>query len=103
MEVLAITQIFERRVIRQYKCHRRAPGLRGAIRETLTRILHDERWHIEWVRSALRGMEPAYGRDHVRATLARYAAADREIYQTTIGEHAERVRDLERSGRFSPW
>ena len=94
MEVLAITQVFEARVIGQYNLHRHAPTLRPAVKETLDRILEDEKWHIQWVRAALEGMEPKYGADRVRATLERYAAADREVYRQTIAEHEERVGDL---------
>src|SRR6266404_2088197 len=71
MEVLAITQVFEARVIGQYNLHRHAPTLHPAVKETLDRILEDEKWHIQWVRAALEGMESKYGPDRVRATLER--------------------------------
>jgi len=94
MEVLAITQVFERRVIGQYNLHRRAPDLHPAIRETLEQILEDERWHIQWVRKALEDMESQYGRDHIHATLARCEAADREVWGKVLAEHGERLNGL---------
>ena len=89
MEILAITQVFERRVINQYAKHRAAPNLRCEIRETIDRIMHDERWHVSWVRTALEGMHERYGRDRVQATLQRYADADRAVYASTVEEHAQ--------------
>ncbi len=98
MEVLAITQVFERRVVNQYTLHRRVPGLQPEIVETLTRIMADEVWHIQWIHDALKGMEGEYGADTIRTTLERFHAADREVYQKTMAEHAERIEAL-RLGR----
>jgi 1,2-phenylacetyl-CoA epoxidase catalytic subunit len=94
MEVLAITHIFERRVINQYSQHLSVPGSHPAVKQTLKTIMKDEKWHIQWVRDALLGMEGEYGRDHVRATLERFQNADQEVYRKTMKEHEERARDL---------
>lgn len=94
MEVLALTQVFERRVIRQYAFHSRAPGLQPAIRGTLERIMQDEKWHIQWVRNALSTMAQEYGPDAVNDALRRYVAVDAEVYRATLTEHAHRVQHL---------
>jgi hypothetical protein len=94
MEVLALTQVFERRVIHQYALHSQVPKLRAEVAETIARIMDDEKWHIEWVAKALRRMEGEYGREQVKATLERFSAADREVYAKTVLEHEERIRGL---------
>jgi bacterioferritin (cytochrome b1) len=94
MEVLAITSVFERRVVNQYARHLAVPGLEPAVARTLIRIMADERWHISWVRQALQDMHAEYGADHVRATVRRYQQADREVYAATLREHEERLRFL---------
>jgi hypothetical protein len=91
MEVMAITQVFERRVIGQYRLHLRHPGTHPAVRATIERIMRDERWHISYVSDALRGMEDRYGADTVAATLSKFAAADDEVYAKTLSEYADRV------------
>jgi bacterioferritin (cytochrome b1) len=91
MEILALTQVFERRVIGQYARHRRRPGLAAPIVETLDRILEDEAWHIAWIHDALRDLQRDYGSAHIQSTLARYAAADQEVARAVIAEHAERL------------
>ena len=96
MEVLAITQVFERRVIGQYKRHSMVPELAPEIRQTLNRIMEDEKWHIRWVGDALKRMEPEYGKDHIQGILKRYSEADREVYLKTMAEHEERLKDLMR-------
>ena len=97
MEVLAITQVFERRVINQYARHARVAHIDPHIHATLETIKIDEQWHIRWIKDALKSLEPEYGADHITATLKRFRQADREIYQKTLGEHAERITYLEKS------
>ena len=94
MEVLALTQTFERRVINQYALHGRVPNLRPEVKETLERIMQDERWHIEWVGEAIKGMEADYGTEYIQSTLRRYWEADQEVYRNTMREHAERVDEF---------
>lgn len=94
MEVLAITQVFEQRVINQYARHARAPGLQHEIRDTLDRIMQDETWHLQWVRQALVSMEHEWGKDTVHAAVRRCWEADQQVYGATLSEHADRVQHL---------
>lgn len=94
MEILAITLIFEKRVIGQYALHRQAPDLQSEIRETIERIMEDEKWHISWVSDALEGLKPEYGADRVEATLRRFREADQQVYQSVLREHNDRVEEL---------
>ncbi len=91
MEVLAITQVFEKRVFSQYARHSRLLDLHPVVKKTLTKIMDDERWHIEWIRDALAGMRDDYGEDVIAATLARFHAADEDVYAKTATEHQERI------------
>jgi hypothetical protein len=91
MEILSITQVFEKRAINQYARHLHVPGLGGPIKETLERIMVDERWHLQWVKKALRDLEPTYGAELIRSTLERHSQADREIWARVIEEHGDRV------------
>ena len=94
MEVLAITQVFEVRVIGQYLAHRRAPKLSPVIAATIETIMKDEKWHIKWVGEALEDFKKEYGKDTVESTLVRYREADQEVYRKTLEEHSERLRDI---------
>jgi hypothetical protein len=94
MEVLAITQVFEKRVINQYARHNQIPGLQPEVRDTLARIMVDEKWHIEWIHGALKHMETEYGKDVIEATLGRFWQADQDVYSKTMREHEERMTDL---------
>ncbi len=96
MEVLAITLVFERRVINQYARHLATPSVDPEISSTIARIMEDEKWHVQWVRDALTGMSERYGEDHVAATLKRYRDADREVYAQTITEYEARLGFLSR-------
>ena len=91
MEVLAITQIFERRVINQYTKHLAAADISLPVESTLKKIMEDEVWHIQWVRDALIDLEPKFGKDHIAETIKRFRDADREIYAKTLAEHEQRL------------
>lgn len=99
MEILAITQVFEKRVVAQYALHDRSPNVPAEVHETLATIMTDEQWHIRWIRDALRDMEGDYGADTIRATLERYTLADREVYRKTLQEHNERLGELRLASR----
>lgn len=94
MEVLAITQVFEKRVINQYARHARVPDVQPEVKETLDKIMHDEQWHLEWIRKALKQMEAEYGKDLIEATLNRFRQADQAVYQKTLQEHEARIQHL---------
>jgi hypothetical protein len=94
MEILAITQVFEKRVIGQYALHRALPGLPPEVEATLQRIMQDEKWHIQWVGDALVSLEAEYGKEHIAKTIERCAAADRKVYEKTLDEHSGRLETL---------
>jgi demethoxyubiquinone hydroxylase (CLK1/Coq7/Cat5 family) len=95
MEVLAVTLAFEKRVAGSYAAHSKVKDLAPPIRTTLQRIMEDEGWHIQWVTKTLRDFEGEYGADHVKATIERYAAADREVYQKALAEYDHVVDSLQ--------
>ncbi len=94
MEVLAITQVFERRVIGQYGVHRHVENLNPIVAQTLDTIMEDEKWHIKWVNDALKMMESDYSKELIDSTLRRYYEADQEVYAKTLVEHGERMTSL---------
>jgi hypothetical protein len=91
MEVLAITQVFEKRVIGQYALHMNSENLHPEIKRTLLKIVEDEKWHIHWVDEALNSMAAEYGKEHIQNTLNRYWSADQAVYEKVITEHKERI------------
>lgn len=94
MEVLAVTQVFEQRVIAQYSIHSKSPNLNPIIRNTLTQIMEDEKWHIQWIKDALIQMESKYGAELVAQTLHKYKQADKEVYKQTMIEHEQRIKEI---------
>lgn len=94
MEILAITQVFECRVIGQYARHRQLPALESEISDTITRIMIDERWHIRWVRNALKTLETEFGATMIETTLQRYRSADEAVYRELVAEQGDRLQDL---------
>ena len=90
LEVLALTQVFERRVFRHFSEHLRRPGTHPFVQRTLQRMIDEERGHLSWVRKWLDGQAAALG-DRVSKTMRAYAAADAKIYDALTLEYGWRA------------
>src|SRR5919204_3805861 len=53
LEVLVLTQIFERRVVRHFRAHLSWPGTHPEIKRTLQLLIDEEAGHIRWVKDRL--------------------------------------------------
>ena len=85
LQVLALTQVFERRVYRHFTEHLRRPGTHSAVAATLRRMLDEERGHLAWVKRWL-DRQALTRRAEVAATLRNYAAVDARVYDALTGE-----------------
>lgn len=85
LEVLALTQVFERRVHRHFTAHFKRPSTHPRVRRTLRRMLEDEKDHLLWVKRWL-DSQAVTRREEVVTTLKWYAEADTAIYQQLLEE-----------------
>ena len=90
LEILALTQVFERRVYRHFTEHLRQTNLHPAIATTLRRMLDEERGHLTWVKHWL-DKQSATRPTEVREVMRRYADADELIYAAMSAEYGWRV------------
>lgn len=79
LQVLALTQVFERRVYRHFLEHLRRPGTHPLVKITLRRMIEEEKNHLSWVK---RWLDEQAMREpqRVRDIMRRYAEADEKIY-----------------------
>lgn len=85
LHVLALTQIFERRVYRHFSEHLRRPGTHPTVRDTLQVMLEEEKGHLSWVRDWLKEQSSTRGAE-VELLMRRYAQVDARIYDALTGE-----------------
>jgi len=85
VEVLALTQVFERRVYRHFTEHLHRPATHPSVCQTLERMLEEEKGHLRWVKRWLDEQAAIRG-PMVAETLARYTAADAVVYAELTGE-----------------
>ena len=90
VDVLALTQVFERRVYRHFTEHLNRPDTHPAVRATLERMLEEEKGHLRWVKRWLDDQARTRG-DVVTEALRRYAAADALVYAEMTDELGWRV------------
>jgi demethoxyubiquinone hydroxylase (CLK1/Coq7/Cat5 family) len=90
LEILALTQVFERRVYRHFMEHLRQPGVNPIVAATLQRMLDEERGHLKWVKRWL-DAQAAQRQAEVREVMQRYAAVDERVYASISAEYGWRL------------
>lgn len=87
LEILCLTQVFERRVLAHFRAHRTLPGTHQIVQRTLDKMIHDEEGHIDWVRAALdayaRTKEPGV----VEKLLRDMHALEHRVYERFAAEY----------------
>ena len=89
-EVLALTQVFERRVYRHFTAHLRRGGTHPHVQATLRRMLEEEKYHLSWVARWLKEQEVRRGA-LVPKMMKRYEGFDRTIYQQLLVDYEWRA------------
>jgi hypothetical protein len=93
MEVLALTQIFERRVIHQYARHSRVPHPHPAVKSDPRQIMQDEKWHHRLGQARRsRAWSQSTGK-RISLTPGALPKADQEIYQYHAARTWRAARD----------
>jgi acyl carrier protein len=80
LEVLALTQIFERRVVRHFKAHLSWPGTHPEVARTLQQLIDEEVGHIRWVKDRLDAHAAIHGELVVKEMFARFKRIDEQVY-----------------------
>jgi acyl carrier protein len=80
LEVLALTQVFERRVVRHFRAHLSWPGTHPEIKHTLQQLIDEEAGHIRWVKDRLDAYAAANGQAVVDEMMERFKRVDEEVY-----------------------
>ena len=93
LEVLALTQVFERRVIRHFRAHMKWPNTHPVVRETLQRMIDDEVGHISWVKDRLDRYAAEKGEAIVAETMRRFTEVDERVYETAM-RYRDNAREL---------
>jgi len=75
VEVLAFTQIFERRVHKQFQSELRGPAMPDRAKRTFRVMIEDEKGHLGWVRDWLEARPESGG------LLRRYQEIDLAVYR----------------------
>jgi acyl carrier protein len=93
LEILALTQVFERRVIRHFRAHLKWPNTHPAVAETLQRMIEDEVGHISWVKDRLDRYAAEKGEAIVAETMRRFTEIDQRVYDAAM-RYRDNAREL---------
>ncbi len=81
LEILALTQIFERRVVRHFRAHLSWPNVHPEVVKTLRRLIEEEAGHIRWVKDRLDAYAAIHGKAVVDEMMARFQRVDEQVYR----------------------
>ena len=93
LEILTLTQVFERRVIRHFRAHLKWPNTHPAVAETLQRMIEDEVGHITWVKDRLDRYAEEKGDGLVAETMRRFTEVDQRVYDAAM-RYRDNPREL---------
>ncbi len=93
LEVLALTQVFEKRVIRHFRAHMKWPNTHPAVLATLQRMIDDEVGHISWVKDRLDRYAAEKDSAVVAETMRRYTEVDQRVYDAAM-RYRDNAREL---------
>ena len=93
LEVLALTQIFERRVVRHFRAHMSWPGTHPEVKRTLQQLIDEEAGHIRWVKDRLDAYGAANGETVVQEMMDRFKRIDDEVYNE-LKQYADRFEQV---------
>ena len=93
LEILTLTQVFERRVIRHFRAHLKWPDVHPIVAETLHRMIEDEVGHISWVKDRLDRYAAEKGKAIVAETMRRFTEVDERVYEAAM-RYRDNAREL---------
>ncbi len=93
LEILTLTQVFERRVIRHFRAHLKWPNVHPAVAKTLHRMIEDEVGHIGWVKDRLDRYAAERGQAIVAETMRRFTEVDERVYEAAM-RYRDNAREL---------
>jgi len=93
LEILTLTQVFERRVIRHFRAHLKWPDVHPAVAETLHKMIEDEVGHISWVKDRLDRYAAEKGASIVADTMRRFTEVDERVYEAAM-RYRDNAREL---------
>ena len=93
LEILALTQVFERRVIKHFRAHLKWPNTHPVVAATLQRMIEDEVGHISWVKDRLDRYAAEKGEAVVAETMRRFTEIDQRVYDAAM-RYKDNAREL---------
>ncbi len=84
--VLALTQVFERRVYRHFIEHARRPGTHARVKACLHTMVEEERDHLSWVWEWLND-GAGMSQTELRETMRRFQELDETVYHQLCEEY----------------
>lgn len=89
-QILALSQVFERRVFRHFTQHAGLPGTHPIVRAALERMIEEEKRHLSSLSDWLQ-VESERRRINVQDMLSRFSLADARVYGELLSEYRFRV------------
>ena len=80
LEVLCLTQVFEKRTLDHFAKHLVRPNTHPLVKAALEKMIQDESGHISWVRSELDSYEKKHGKRDINELMKKMEEIDARVY-----------------------
>ncbi len=84
LEILCLTQVFEKRTLFHFKKHLKMKGTHPRVKKVLQKMIDDESGHIGWIKKKLIAFEKKEGKETVKKTLQKLEAIDEKVYKNLL-------------------
>jgi len=86
LEILCLTQIFEKRTLEHFNKHLAMDGIHSEIKLALQKMIDDEAGHIGWIRKELDIYSAEYGQAEVDEMMTKLEDIDEKVYHQLLSK-----------------
>lgn len=88
LEIFALTQTLETRVVEHFQYHLSLPGQHPVVAQTLQKMIDDETGHLSWIKQRLAAYQAQQGSTDIDALMERLSKIDQQAHHRVISNPA---------------
>ncbi|PIS04913.1 MAG: hypothetical protein COT81_03925 [Candidatus Buchananbacteria bacterium CG10_big_fil_rev_8_21_14_0_10_42_9] len=81
LEILCLTQVFEKRTLDHFNKHLALPGTHDLVKATLQELIDDETGHVSWVRKELDDYIAKRDEEEINAVMKKMEEVDKKVFE----------------------
>src|SRR3989344_7683383 len=87
LEILALTQTLEKRVMKHFVFHKNIPQIHPIVKDALQKMIDDESGHLNWIKIELEKYKAKNGKQNVDRLMKKLELIDKKVYGKLAKSH----------------